>query len=199
MSSCFLSGQVVLEDRKAYVWHPDLYSGKPFLCPAEEITVTVREGASPQVAARVHDYTPYFDETITLKPALVSADGGSFGPICEGESDSDEWASRESLEGGTTTYASDILEACDETFSGDDPQPLPLGPFSGRQQELNAQRAKTQMMSHSGWTASGYCEIRDYVWTGSEPQETCESLSAKITATLKSIPDGVWISRTRKM
>jgi len=62
----FSQGQVVLEDRKVYVWHPDLYSGRPFLCPTDQVTVTVSKGAKPDVAARVHDCAPYFNETITL-------------------------------------------------------------------------------------------------------------------------------------
>ena len=161
--------------------------------------MTVRKGAKPNVAARVRDYTPYFNETITLKPALVSANGSSSAPeLWESESETDDWASRESLEGGRTTYASDILEACEETSSGDDPEPLPLGPFSVHQRELNAQRAKTLMMSHSGWATSEDRRIQDYEWTGSEPHESCESLSAKITDTLRGIPDCVWTSRTRR-
>ena len=106
----FSQGQAVLEDRKTYVWHPDLYAGKPFLCPAEDITVTVRDGGRPQVATRVQDYTPYFDETITLRPALVSADDRSSAPdLEESSSDIEEWASHAPLEGGATAYASDVL------------------------------------------------------------------------------------------
>ena len=54
------------------------------------------------------------------------------------------------------------------------------------------------MMSHTGWATSEDCRIRDYEWTGSEPHEPCDSLSAKITATIRGIPDCVWTSRTRK-
>ena len=90
----FSQGQVVLEDRKVYVWHPDLYSGRPFLCPTDQVTVTVSEGATPDIAARVHDYTPYFNETITLKPALVSANECSSEPdLWDSESEADAVAS----------------------------------------------------------------------------------------------------------
>ena len=116
-----------------------------------EVIVIVREGAELNVAARVSDYTPYFDETITLRPALVSAEEYSDLPRLEDQFDSDDqgdnrsssndtegWESRKSLGGGVTTYASDIVETSDETTSNEAPWPLPLGPFSEHQRVENA-------------------------------------------------------------
>ena len=60
----FSQGQTILDDRNAYIWHPDLYAGKPFLLPAEDVTISMKKGAKPNVAIRVEDYAPYFKETI---------------------------------------------------------------------------------------------------------------------------------------
>ncbi len=69
----FPQGQVVLDHKKVYVWHYEMFDGKPFFITADKIKIELAPDAEPDVASKVEDYTPTFRELVTLKPGLVAA------------------------------------------------------------------------------------------------------------------------------
>ena len=167
----FAQGQVVLRYNKVYIWHPDLYEGKPFFCPVDQIQITMRDDATPDVAVRVHDYTPVFKEWVTLRPALVS------------EKSSPSGLAEDDLEPGEISN-----DECAE-------QSVPQAGLDAP--GLRDAEARAVVISHCYPNVYDYSGIIDYEWTGMEWQEPCENLASAITKVLQSIPDDTWTSKTR--
>jgi len=69
----FSQGQPVIDRRQLYIWHPDLYDGRPFYASPDEVSLEISEGAKIRVASKVEDYVPYFEEEVTLSSALVAS------------------------------------------------------------------------------------------------------------------------------
>jgi hypothetical protein len=53
-----------------YVLHPDLEGWKPMFCFPEDVEIKFKPHARLEVESRVKDYVPYFEEEVTLSPAL---------------------------------------------------------------------------------------------------------------------------------
>ena len=67
----FSQGQPVIDRQQLYIWHPDLYDGRPFYASPDEVSLEISEGAKIRVASKVEDYVPYFEEEVTLSSALT--------------------------------------------------------------------------------------------------------------------------------
>ena len=69
------------------------------------MVITLRDGAEPNVAKRVQDYTPYFEETIELRPAMAASLSNRTGPYSQeldSESDDEHYDPISIIEGSIT-------------------------------------------------------------------------------------------------
>ena len=149
-----------------------MFGGKPFFCPVDQIMVKLREDATPDVAVRVHDFTPFFSELITLRPALtalLTTENDS----CDEEGEGDAPASGED----DTDEKQQIEKPSDN--------------------ELRDYEARAMLLNNVDWGGRWHPDVKDYAWTGEEWQLPCAALAVYIEHVLQSIPDSMWSSKTR--
>ena len=133
-----------------------MFDGKPFFCPVEQIQITMADDAAPDVAFRVHDYTPYFREWVTLKPALVSKKNSP--SASEGNDSSEECIVAEVSE----------PEEAGESSGDEVAARAPLPAWDTLQ--LHDSEAKAMVVSHYDPNSIRDAREIDYEWTGREWQ-----------------------------
>ena len=169
----FAQGQVVLEEKKFYGWHPEMFDGKPWFCPMDDVVISFKPGAKLDVAARVDDYTPIFKEEITLRPGLpalaVDINGNMKSALVAKAEDS-----QESSEGDWA-----FIDETDDEAPWRSWQAVDLNTGQGlEKKEWGDIAARTMLNSHFRSEMSQpveprsemqkFRDIEDYQWTGAE-------------------------------
>ena len=153
----------MLRDRKVYIWHPDLYAGRPFFLPVSDVEIILGERSGPDIASRVQDYTPYFRGRVELRPALAASplvDDSKCNFNVEDDSDTDE---------DPFYYINEVEKPSNEETI----HPLRIGLYSSHQRKKDVMSARQQFMYNAGWTATSGHRVQDYEWTDKEKEEPC--------------------------